>query len=633
MSITAKEYFYSTSRVIGYAYAYVLLEWLFFVTKPSFLSAWPASEKISALLVGALPFLIGALALHALFCLAAWILACVRGGLADIGRVLLKATPALIVVAIALILADNFTYTVFGWGIADTGVYTAPLYWLFGLLVFVLHIRHRPTQFRLKATVCTILLAASGGALAWSFYSAGSFLDGNYHSDWTGPRLPNIIMFASDGVTADHMSAYGYQRETTPNLDRYLDEALIADNAFTNSGWTTGSLSSMMTGKYPATTKLLYPPYTLKGIDAYQNLPRILHKLGYINLQETVRYYADGADLNWQDSFDFANGRTVHWPPVNQALFALQSPLMLSNRLYERLSDRIQQLLFIKQMVNSYAAVTSERDIAKVQGIPDEKRMARVFDFIRKVRQPFFIHIHLLGTHCCDFHLASGDKRFSARKSSTKDMAKSAAFDDTILRSDRYFGQLMALLKKRHLLGNTLIVYTSDHDKGWDFRSPVPLIFLFPNGAHQGHIAATTQLLDVAPTILDYLKVKVPDWMEGRSLLNGKLNPDRSVFVIFRLERTHFRTDKGDRISKVVDTGPPTYGLRWVGMVVCHRWYVMRITDGKMKSGPVGTFENKYSAAPGAPIAPTPCTESGLPTTGKARAMMSQYLKQRGFSF
>lgn len=625
--MTGKDCISPTARTVLYVYAYVALEWLFFVTKPSFMGAWPVAARLNALLVGVGPFLVTALALHLLLCLAA--LAASRiPRLSSAAASLPRVMPALIGTAIVLMLVDNFTYTMFHWGIVDSTVYTAPLYWVLCMLVFVLQLRKVPVQSRFTVPAAGMLLLISGAATLWLVIAAPRFEPQNgYVTAWKGRPLPNIIMFASDGITADHMSAYGYERKTTPNLDAYLDRALVADNAFTNAAMTTGSLSSMMTGKYPTTTKLLLPPYTLEGKDAYQSLPRILRKLGYTSLQETVRYYADGPDLNWKESFDFANGRAVHPAPVNRVSFALQRPLHFSNQIHERLADRVEQLLFVKQMVNNYVAVTRATHL---KGGSDDERMTRVLDFIRDAQGPFFIHVHLLGSHCCGFRLRRRDRRFSAQP--TGETYKAAEFDDVILRSDAAFGQMMALLKERGLLDNTIIVYTSDHDKGWDFRSPVPLIFLFPGGEPRGHIAGTAQLLDVAPTLLDYLKVQVPDWMEGQSLLRGTLPEDRPVFSIYHLSREHIEDGAGDVVAKAVHMGPPTYGLQMLGMVVCHRWYLLQIDSHELTSGAVGDFSNKLRAIPGAPLPPSDCTVQDLPSDEVARQMMMEHLEQRGFT-
>lgn len=623
-----KDWIHSTARTVLYAYAYVALEWLFFVTKPSFLDTWPWSSRLNALLMGAIPVVLATLALHLTLCLATLLVSRIPR-LTGAAAIFLRVTPALVGMAIVLILVDNFTYTMFGWGIVDTTIHTAPIYWAACLLVFVLQLRRIPAQPGFAPWTAGALIVVTAICTSWTLYrSADVKLDDTYTTAWSGGPLPNIIVFASDGIPADHLSAYGYSRKTTPNLDGYLDTALVADNAFTNGSGTTASLSSLMTGKYPTTTKLLLSPQTLDGIDAYQSLPRILRKLGYTNLQETLRFYADGPDLNWKESFDFANGREVTEAPLNRTTFALMHPLQFSGQLQERLSERVEQLLFIKQMANPHVAVVDKRG-NKLHHVSDKARMGQVADFVRSAKGPFFIHIHLLETHCCKLKLPAGKRHFSNAAFKSSQDRDTAIFDDTILRSDQYFGQMMALLKQRGLLDNTLIIYTSDHDKGWDFRSPVPLIFFFPDGKPHGHIAATTQLLDVAPTILDYIKVKVPAWMEGQSLLHGDLKRDRPVFSMYRVDLFSVHGVNGDRTEMSV--GPPDYGLQQMGLIVCHRWYLMDVVTGSISSGEVGDFENPTRAAPGAPLTPPGCTAGDIPGKREAGIMLKQHLVERGF--
>ena len=63
------------------------------------------------------------------------------------------------------------------------------------------------------------------------------------------PRIdhPNIIFYVIDGAGADLMSLYGYNRRTTPNLERLAAEGTVFDRAYSNSGWTRPSTASFMT--------------------------------------------------------------------------------------------------------------------------------------------------------------------------------------------------------------------------------------------------------------------------------------------------------------------------------------------------------------------------------------------------
>lgn len=92
---------------------------------------------------------------------------------------------------------------------------------------------------------------------------------------------PNIVMISLDTLRADHLSLYGYERETSPHLDRWArSEATTFRNAFAPSGWTLPSHFSVFTGldahHHPAS-------YNSIAIDtaAYSFLATELWKAGY----------------------------------------------------------------------------------------------------------------------------------------------------------------------------------------------------------------------------------------------------------------------------------------------------------------------------------------------------------------
>ncbi|MFH1833493.1 MAG: sulfatase-like hydrolase/transferase, partial [bacterium] len=66
----------------------------------------------------------------------------------------------------------------------------------------------------------------------------------------TGPRAtdkPNVIFYIIDGAGAEYTSIYGYNRRTTPNLERLAAEGAVFERAYSNSSWTLPSTASFMT--------------------------------------------------------------------------------------------------------------------------------------------------------------------------------------------------------------------------------------------------------------------------------------------------------------------------------------------------------------------------------------------------
>jgi arylsulfatase A-like enzyme len=63
----------------------------------------------------------------------------------------------------------------------------------------------------------------------------------------------NVLVYVVDALRADHLSAYGYDRETTPNIDALCEDAVRYENCFSTATWTRPASVSLLTGAYPPT--------------------------------------------------------------------------------------------------------------------------------------------------------------------------------------------------------------------------------------------------------------------------------------------------------------------------------------------------------------------------------------------
>ncbi len=63
------------------------------------------------------------------------------------------------------------------------------------------------------------------------------------------PERPNILLIAIDSIRADHMSSYGYERLTTPHIDRFAKGGTLFENTFSAHIPTTSAYASMLTGR------------------------------------------------------------------------------------------------------------------------------------------------------------------------------------------------------------------------------------------------------------------------------------------------------------------------------------------------------------------------------------------------
>ena len=138
--------------------------------------------------------------------------------------------------------------------VSSTRIY--PIAWAvlaLGIAVILARGLERPgTRLRWR------LLASFPGLLALVLISAGSVFGG----DWLkqrreaghprpGPDSPNVLLVVLDTVRADHLSLYGYERPTSPNLERLAGRGIPFQEARATAPWTLASHASFLTGRWP----------------------------------------------------------------------------------------------------------------------------------------------------------------------------------------------------------------------------------------------------------------------------------------------------------------------------------------------------------------------------------------------
>ncbi len=86
------------------------------------------------------------------------------------------------------------------------------------------------------------------------------------------PAQPNVLMIVIDSLRKDHMKSYGYERMTTPQIDRFSEDAIIFQRAVSQCSWTAPSVATLFSSLYPSTHKLV-------GLDHEQLRDRPLQHL------------------------------------------------------------------------------------------------------------------------------------------------------------------------------------------------------------------------------------------------------------------------------------------------------------------------------------------------------------------
>lgn len=610
------------SVIVISAYFYVFMEWLFFITKPSFMSILKFLEKVDILMISSLAFSILWIVVWGIYCVLDLIAISLHRS--RITRYLGAMIPAIILSCLALLLIDNFTYTILKFGISTSSGVWRGVYGILFLALSIFIYLKLLDYFGLRGNtnpqkqssnrlfyVCLGILSIS----AILTLTRGDFTRSSPANLSADPQRaiphPNIILLGSDGVNAKNLSVYGYERDTTPYLKELGRNSLVAENAYSNSANSPGSVISIFTGKLPTTTRVGFSPDILTGVNAFQHLPGILKNEGYKAVEFGVPAYIDAYGFNLQNGFDMVNNRSQYAGKLGEIVrdLGFDNPAYFLNSLTERISDRIQHIFYLRIFENPFDLVTKPSE-----SINDIEKIDRMLELFDVSDEPLFIHVHLLGTH--------GPKFFPSvqvfSEGETQDQIWNMDFyDDAILSFDRVVRKVVEQLKANGQWENTVLIIYSDHAMEWRVNDRIPLIFHFPGDENSGTITQNAQNMDIAPTLLDYLGLPQPEWMAGSSLLNSELDDQRLIFGAKTIRATKTNSS-GRGFLDPESVKPPFYQFAYFTAQDCQRWYELNLQIAEWRSGDI-------------PDHTAPCSEDSLLSFDTIKQEVYQRLELDGF--
>jgi arylsulfatase A-like enzyme len=573
------------------AYFHAFMEWLFFVTQSSSLSTLSLFEKGKALFVtgGVFAFLL----LVGLLILAIP---------AQKWKILGYVPAALILSITALVMLDNFTYTVFKFGIVSTIgawriIYTAVFilifYWMFRFV-------QRQKLWKSASFLSLGLLAVSTVGILSIYSSLAPYMSGlNSNASGSSSERPNILILGSDGLSASYLSAYGFTEDTTPFLTEMMKTSLVAENAFPNASSTTASTTSALTGKEPADVDVYRYPDILSKEDSFEHLPGILKHMGYKTVEIGTTYYVDAKKLNLQDGFDIVNNVSFENPLLDalQPVLGNSSSAFFIQTVFERASDRLLHIFFIKEMENPFQQVNNPN-----ARMTDDERVDQIINLLETSDKPVFVFSHFMNTHGPLF--SSGGKMPAEDGSDKEEEWDIELYKEAIRSFDSNLKEIYTYLEESGKLDNTIIVVYTDHGYRYVINQRIPLIMHFPNADHAGPIKNNVQIIDMPATLLDYIHVDQPEWMSGTSLLNGEPPAMREIIS----------TTAGS--PKKIK--PPFYQIKTVQIIVCQKWYSLNVQENTWKTGLI-----KGHTAP--------CETTLLPPDDQIRQTILDYLEMHDY--
>jgi len=313
---------------------------------------------------------------------------------------------------------------------------------------------------------------------------------------YTPPRKRfNIIIVLEDSLRADHMSCYGYFRETTPVKDKFVKKGVLFLNAFSQATKTRPSCPSIMTSLYPTATGVWNFSEMLN--DKYLTLAEIMRNQGFETasfIQTSNAGPCAGLHQGFSNLFDAAS-------------LGKRAEQIYGRKLYEWIEANIDRNLFLYlHLQDPHWPYEPPKPFDSWNGEGSlEKRFVE--------RHRWFV---------------------PERAENPNLEARRLVYDREIRYNDFCFGGFLKKLKEYKWLNDTLIILIADHgehlgEHGLGGHNPpgyiqvlhVPLLMVYPKKLPEDvKIVQPVQLIDIMPTILDLTNIDKGNLLiEGDSLL------------------------------------------------------------------------------------------------------------------
>lgn len=301
------------------------------------------------------------------------------------------------------------------------------------------------------------------------------------------PGARNLVLITVDCLRAGHVGAYGYDRPTTPNIDRLAAQGIRFTNAFANAPMTLPSIPQLFTSTVFPTKDVatLLEPVGKAGIPS----------AAVVNNAWIPLWLSQGKHAEPPGTFDvMISGELDAKAITDRALSWLD----------RHGDDRFILYLHFLDAHTPYA--------------PPREYVAQFADpaYTGKIGDTF---AHVEGSDASGYDAADRKKVV-------------ALYDAALKHIDTQIGRLVAALAERGQLDDTVIVVAADHgEEFWDHGNffhgqslyeellHIPLIVHAPGAAPAGTvIERPVRMIDLAPSLLEWVGLERPATFEGRPL-------------------------------------------------------------------------------------------------------------------
>lgn len=362
-----------------------------------------------------------------------------------------------------------------------------------------------------------------------------------------GPRFPDVLVVVVDTLRADRLSGYGYERPTSPEIDRLLSRGVRFDNARTVEPLTGPASVSLLTSRFPHEHGASRNGLRMRP--GMVSLPKLLAERGY----------RTGAFVGNWTLRDELTGLAEHF-------------------------DEYRGVFSRKRWFGLFNSEADGRDLTEeALGWVHEQREEHP-------HRPIFAWVQYVEPHA--------PYRFWEALAPPlgiefgRGVPQSDRYDTEVAFSDREVGRLLrGFGEDSGLSRSTLVVFLADHGESlgehdywghgrhlFDNSLRIPMGVVWPGRIAEGTVSEPALITDVAPTVLGLLGLPTPSELHGfdwsRVFLGDEDPPVRETYY-----EAHKGAVHGDHTSSRARID----GLLEVGRVTGTRKEVLDLRDGSVR--------------------------------------------------
>jgi arylsulfatase A-like enzyme len=340
-------------------------------------------------------------------------------------------------------------------------------------------------------------------------------------------KAPSIVLFGIDSLRADHMSSYGYPRQTSPFIDRFAQGGTLFERYYSPHIPTTPGYGNMLTGMDVFNTQVVALGHKGPLRPEIKTLPEILREAGYtttsIGFEGNPSSRGFDRYLNYVGWGSWNEGRVTKAQNLNEVAI----PEL------DRLAKGKQPFLLFLRHMDPHSPYLPPAPYERMfyhgnECDPSNRSMDGPMSF-----KPF-----------CDYFAS-----WMPPGISDKDYVI-ALYDGEIAYMDACIQTLFTALESYGILDETIVVVTADHGETlydhdcffdhhglYDVTLHVPLILRYPGKIPAGQrVAGYCQHYDLVPTLLELAGLQEEGYsFDGKSLMpmvRGDVSSHRSEFYI-----------------------------------------------------------------------------------------------------